>query len=393
MSYFKPYIDTSGYHYPTYNEILGALIDDMQTIYGTGIYLGNDSQDYELLSKFAEKIYDTYQVCEVIYNSHSPATAIGTGLDNIVAVSGITRKQATRSTVMVTLTGAAGSIIENGSVADESGVMWDLPEVVEIGSGGSVTVEAVCREYGVISAAAGTVTRIMTPALGWTSVTNLLDAYTGTVVETDSELRARQARSVALPSRSVLDSLIAALQLITDIGRVEVYENDTNSTDANGIPAHSICAVVEGGADADVAETIFMRKGLGCGTYGTTTVVVQDGTGTSHNIKFEKLGYVDVDIQITMTKRAGWSDTIPDKIRTAIVDYLDTFAIGTDLTTSIIWMVAQTVNEDIRVPQFSITLVKAAVHGETLGVGDVVIGFNETARGRATNIEIIATSS
>lgn len=392
MSYFRPYIDVTGYHYPTYNDILGELINDMQTIYGAGIYLGSDSQDYELLSKFAEKIYDTYQVCEVIYNSHSPATAIGTGLDNIVAVSGISRKQATRSTAVVTLTGAAGAVIENGAVADSAGVMWDLPESVEIGEGGAVTVEAVCREYGVISAPAGTITRIMTPTLGWTSVTNIADAYVGTVVETDSELRARQVRSVALPSRSVLDSLIAALQLITDIGRVEVYENDTNSTDANGIPAHSICAVVEGGADAEIAETIFMRKGLGCGTHGTTTVPVADDSGVSHNIKFERLGYVDVDIQITLTKRDGWSDTIPDKIRTAIVNYLDTFAIGTDLTTSIIWMVAQTVNEDIRFPQFSILLVKAAEHGETLSTADVEIGFNETARGRATNIDIVIST-
>ena len=37
MSYFKPYIDATGYHYPTYNEILEALIDDMQTIYGAGV--------------------------------------------------------------------------------------------------------------------------------------------------------------------------------------------------------------------------------------------------------------------------------------------------------------------------------------------------------------------
>ena len=98
MSYFAPYVDESGLHYPTYNDILEDLIEDMQTIYGSGIYLGSDSQDYQMLSKFAEKIYDTYQAMEIAYNAHSPVTAIGTGLDYIVAINGIKRKTGTNST-------------------------------------------------------------------------------------------------------------------------------------------------------------------------------------------------------------------------------------------------------------------------------------------------------
>ena len=35
MAYFKPYIDETGYHYPTCNDILEYLIDRMQTIYGS----------------------------------------------------------------------------------------------------------------------------------------------------------------------------------------------------------------------------------------------------------------------------------------------------------------------------------------------------------------------
>ena len=391
MSYFKPYIDESGYHYPTYNDILGQLIDDMQTIYGAGIYLGVDSQDYEMLSKIAEKMADTYQTIALAYHAHSPVTAIGATLDYVVAINGIARKQATKSVATLLLTGTAGTVVENGVVADSNGIMWDLPESVQIGQDGTVEAQATCRDYGLVSAGANTITRIMTPVYGLQSATNQFPATVGTVTESDSELRARQAESVALPARSVIESLKAALKTLTDVGRCEVYENDTSTTDANGIPGHSICVVIEGADNQEIAETIFKRKGLGCGTYGSTQITVTDEYAASHTIKFQRLEYVDVDIEITITKRAGWTDTLTDTIKNEIVSYLDSFAIGTDLTTSIIWMVAQSqaVNADIRIPQFSISLVRAAKHGSTLGLSDVAVDFNQTARGRVDYITII----
>lgn len=391
MSYFTPYVDASGLHYPTYNDIIEQLVDEMQTIYGSGIYLGADSQDYQMLSKIAEKIYDTYQAIELAYNAHSPLTSIGTGLDYIVALNGISRKQATRSVVTLSLTGAPGTTIEGGAAADVNGLMWDFADNVTIGQDGTAEVQATAREYGLITAARGSITRIMTPVMGWESVTNTLAASVGAVTESDSELRARQGESVALPSRSMVGGLYAALKNLPDVNRCAVYENDTNSTDSNGVPAHSVCCVVEGAEDGDIAQTIFMRKGLGCGTYGSESVDVVDDGGMVNTVNFERLGYADIDIEISLTRRSGWTSSLENEIKTAIVNYLDSFAVGTDLTSSIIWMVAQTVNADARTPQFSITSVLIARHGDELSTADVEIDFNEAARGRIDNITINIT--
>ena len=256
MSYFKPYVDENGYHYPTYNEILEDLIERMQQIYGSGIYLGNDSQDYQMLAAFAEKTYDCFQVGEISYNAHSPLTAIGTGLDYVVAINGIKRKVGASSTVTLALTGTPGTTINNGQAADSSGNIWQLPEVSIIGDDGTASVEAYCLQPGVIQAAEDTVTRIMTPTQGWESVTNPGAASTGTAVETDSQLRGRQGLSVAQPSQSIVKGLKGHLQGIENVQRVEVYENDKGVTDANGIPAHTVCAVVEGGDDTEIAEAV-----------------------------------------------------------------------------------------------------------------------------------------
>ena len=56
MSYFVPYIDESGYHYPTYTDVLTAIVEDMQRIYGAGIYLGMDSPEYQMLAQIAQYV-------------------------------------------------------------------------------------------------------------------------------------------------------------------------------------------------------------------------------------------------------------------------------------------------------------------------------------------------
>lgn len=391
MSYFAPYVDESGLHYPTYNDILEDLIDRMQTIYGAGIYLGNDSKDYQMLSMFADKIHDTYQSLEIAYNAHSPLTAIGTGLDYIVALNGITRKQATHSTVVMTLSGTTGTVITDGKVMDDNGHIWDLPETVILDSTGSATVNALCEDLGPIPAPAGTITGIVTPTEGWISAVNSEDAVTGSYVETDSALRGRQGESVAQPSQSIVMGLKSALIAIDNVRRVEIYENSTSTTDEKGIPSHSICCVVDGGDEKEIAEAIHLRKGMGCGTYGTDEVELEIEDGASQTICFTRVKYVDVDITLDITARAGYAASTASEISAAILDYLSAFSIGADLTTSIIWMVAQQVNTDFRSPSFSISSVTAARHGEEQSADDVAIDYDEVARGKAANITINVT--
>lgn len=58
MAYFAPYIDASGYHYPTYNDILSYIVENAYDIFGQDVYLGNDSQDYQLMSIFSRAVFD-----------------------------------------------------------------------------------------------------------------------------------------------------------------------------------------------------------------------------------------------------------------------------------------------------------------------------------------------
>lgn len=372
MSYQAPYIDASGYHYPTYQEILEDMVERVQSICGTDVYLGTDSMDYQLISIFALKIYDCYQAVELAYNSHSPVTASGTALDYIVALNGISRVQASKSVATVVLTGVPGTVIDNGIVGDTGGVLWDLPESVTIGDDGMAAVTATCRETGTVEAKPDTITKIMTPTINWISVTNPEAATVGTVVESDSALRARQALAVSAPSQSILSGLKAALLEVQDVSRVEVIENDTDSDIADGeIAAHSVCCIVEGGTvtdggagwsnDNSIAQTILAHKSMGCGTSGRHTVPITDSTGESYDIKYTRPERVEISIEVTITllDDSYSMDYYTKTIRTEVSRYISRYSIGKSFAPSMLWGIIQGINEDASNPSFLINNITA----------------------------------
>ncbi|GLG01590.1 hypothetical protein Alches_16300 [Alicyclobacillus hesperidum subsp. aegles] len=388
MSYFAPYIDAAGFHMPAYQDIVDQLVADAQNIYGQDIYLGYDSQDYQMISVFASMIYDSFLAAQAAYNSRSPSTAVGAALDAIVGVNGLVRKSAVYSTCQVVVSGTPGTMIANGVVSDVNGYNWSLPNPTVIGSGGRSTVTATCQTAGAIAANPGDINTIVTPQLGWSSVTNTVAATPGSPAETDSQLRARQAVSTEQPSQNMVDSLVAGLAAVPNIGRFKVYENYTNQTDANGIPSHSVDCVVEGGDPQDVANVIWLRKGIGCGTYGGTSVEITDSQGVVNTIYYDVPQYVDIDVTINVKQLQGFTQDTQAAIANAVYAYLNNAQIGVDVYNSALWGAALSANPTPNNPTFSVTGVTAAVHGQTQGTSDIPIAFNQVARGNLSYITV-----
>lgn len=388
MAYFAPYIDEQGLHIPTYSDIRDDLIQNARNIFGQDIYLGVDSQDYQWISVVASKINDTLQAIQFAYDSRGPGTAIGSGLDILVRLNGITRDQTTYSTCVVKLTGTPNTIISNGVAQDSSNYYWNLPPSIMIGTSGTVNAMATCQTPGPITANLGDICIIATPTYGWATVTNALSATPGVAIETDSRLKARQAISTSLPSLTVLEGTKGAIAAVKDVVRFEVYENDTNVSDVHGLPAHSITAVVEGGLDDDVAHAIFKKKGPGCYTNGTVEVDVADQRGQISSIRFFRPNYVDVDVVINVKQLAGYTTQTTTDIQISVANYLNDLSIGDGLPVSSIWGSALSVMPNLSKPRFSVTSVTVARHGGVQGSNDIALAFNEVTRGNAYYVTV-----
>lgn len=319
---------------PDYQTILSTITGYFKQIYGTDAYLESDSKDGQMVALVALAIHDANNTAIGCYNSFSPATALGDALTRNVKINGITRKAATNSTVDVTLNGTAGTTINSGSVKDTNGIIWNLPASITIGTGGSVIATATCTTSGAVAAVTGSVNQINTPTRGWTKVTNASAATIGSAAEKDSELRIRQRQSVALPSKTPFDALDGAIANIIGVTRHKLYENDTGSVDGNGLPAHSVAAIVDGGDANTIAKVIQGKKGQGVSTSGSTAVVVQDSWGNPHTISFSRSAPVPVYVAIVLKVFTGYTTQVGNDIRTAIAAYINSLDIGDDLLLS-----------------------------------------------------------
>jgi uncharacterized phage protein gp47/JayE len=351
----------------------------MQAIYGSDIVLDPSSQDGQMIAIFAQAMSDANDATIATYNSFSPTFAQGAGLSSLVKINGLRRLLPSLSTAVGNVVGQAGTIITNGQVTDVDGNVWNLPATVTIPGGGSISVTVTAAQAGAIVEAIGNINQISTPTRGWQSFTNTSQSTPGAPVETDAALRQRQAISTSIPSQTTLSSLYGALANLPGVTRVAVYENYTNTTDGNGLPAHSISAVIAGGVNSQIVQTIGQLKTPGAATYGTTTGTYMDPiTGITYTINYYVLASSEIKVAVTGTAMNGYSSLIATEIQNAVAAYLNSLAVGQDVQFSRMYAPAY-LNGAADSNTYEITGLTIALGAGSPGTSDIVVPFNSAA--------------
>lgn len=385
-------VTAEGISAPDYQTVLDTITGYFQQIYGSDAYLEPDSKDGQMVALVALAIHDANNTAISVYRSFSPATALGDALTSNVKINGITRRAATNSTVDLLLTGTVGTAITNGSVRDTNSVVWNLPATVVIGSDGTVVATATCANSGAVAAVAGSVNGINTPTRGWASVTNPLAATVGVAAETDAELRVRQSQSVALASLTPFDAVDGAIANVEGVTRHKLFENDQEVTDSNGLPPHSISAIVEGGDATEIANTIRSVKGQGVSTYGTTSAIVTDKYGNPYTIRFSRPIDVPVYVSITLKALTGYSSEVGDEIKAAVASYINSLAIGDSVLLSRVYSPANLgVVSGGNARYYDIMELLIGRSADDVAAANLVVAYDESASCSVDNIALVVT--
>ncbi|HBQ5188512.1 TPA: baseplate J/gp47 family protein [Klebsiella pneumoniae] len=385
-------VTAEGISAPDYQTVLDTITGYFQQIYGSDAYLEPDSKDGQMVALVALAIHDANNTAISVYRSFSPATALGDALTSNVKINGITRRAATNSTVDLLLTGTVGTAITNGSVRDTNSVVWNLPATVVIGSDGTVVATATCANSGAVAAVAGSVNGINTPTRGWASVTNPLAATVGVAAETDAELRVRQSQSVALASLTPFDAVDGAIANVEGVTRHKLFENDQEVTDSNGLPPHSISAIVEGGDATEIANTIRSVKGQGVSTYGTTSVIVTDKYGNPYTIRFSRPIDVPIYVSITIQALTGYSSEVGDEMKAAVAAYINSLAIGDSVLLSRVYSPANLgVVSGGNARYYDIMELLIGRSADDVAAANVVFAYDESASCSVDNIALVVT--
>lgn len=324
-------VTTTGYKLKTQNEWFDEekqLYLDIDPLWNLdpstpdGLKIAHDAEVFSALDETLQQAY----------NSKDPNKATGVDLDVITSLTGTTRSEGTASTVTgFVLTGVPNStVVPAGTVFESTvtGSRWTLDQTWTLDSSGIATVDITSTTTGPVEADANTITRIITTVPGLTSVTNPTPATPGTNVESDSSLRVKRATAVGRPGNNQIDSMLGELFAVSGTRRVKIYENDTNTTDTNGLPAHSIAPIIDGGTDADVAMAIYVKKNPGVMLYQAGTpvsVVVTSPTYPTNTkqIKFSRPVYVDMVVVVNIKDDGTLPSqaTLQPLIQEAILEY------------------------------------------------------------------------
>lgn len=391
------YLDATGYHYADYPSFLQYFTQKYQGIYGADIVLDDSSQDGQSVAIEAKAAYDSAAKGAAVFNSFSPSTAQGLGLARVVKINGLTKRVATNSTVDVTIGGTVGTTITSGVAQDGLNQLWNLPATVVIPFAGTIIVTATAAVSGAIAALPGTVTKIFTPTQGWQTVTNVGAAILGQPIETDAQLRKRQTISTANPSLTVLEGTMGAVLNVAGVTDGRPYENDTDTTDADGIPSHSIAIIADGGDSVDIAQAILDHKGPGCGTYGTTSETVTDQKGIPSVINFFRSTQKIIDVEISYHPFTGFLSGYLDLIANAVADAIGSatsegLGIGNDVLITKLYTPANLPGNPAGAT-YDITLIRIKIHGVgSFGTANLPMNFNWKAFCDAnTNVSFILT--
>ena len=275
-----------------------------------------DSQTASITQKDSELLY--------LANMLNPLKATGIFQDALGEIYYIRRKPAIASSAVIKCTGLPGTVIPVSaqimSTADDT--VWQNTEAQTIGSDGTCECVFECQSAGLISAAAGTLSRINTMVAGWDTAVNEAAAVVGQNAETQGAFEARRYASVGLNSRGTITAVYARVANCANVVSCIVRENKTNvpiEIDGYYLKAHSVFVSVVGGSDEDIAEAIYNSCSAGCDYNGNTTVSVTDGaTKAVEKVTFYRPAEFDVYVKVTLQGKDSLPDEYEKTVKSAV---------------------------------------------------------------------------
>jgi uncharacterized phage protein gp47/JayE len=314
-------------------DIKPEIEASLRSVLGSSINLLPASIFGQLIGVFSEREASLWDLGEEVYNSQYPDTGSGTSLDNISAITGITRLGADFTRVRATLTGVSGTQVLAGTVFSVLGnpvARFQADSTVTLISG-TALVDCTAEVTGPTQVLAGTLTVIETPVTGLTAVTNVEDGTLGRNLETDAELRIRRAETLQKAGAAAIDAIRARLLDLSGVTDVIAFENDTLVTDLAGRPAKSFEMVVNGGDEQLIADTIWAAKAGGIRTYGSETTSVTDSQGIARQINWSRPTLVPIYLIVNIIKTNQFPAGGAAEVQSRIVANGNSLGIGNDV--------------------------------------------------------------
>lgn len=315
-------ITENGLTLDSYDTLLNNLQSALNSIYapdGDSINFDSETPDGQAVNIYTQMGSDIRELAREIYNSFDPSKCSGVVQDSRYALNYLFRQGGTFTIQnidvvtdrTVTLSGLDANYNDinaaSYTVSDDAGNLWYLIDTVTL-EAGTHSLPFRSKDLGLVQTTVGTITNMVTTVLGVISVNNSTAPTTlGVPQETDLAFRIRRARSTEKSGQNNTDSMLSQVLDLDGVTDATVWVNSTNETDSTGTPAGYVWLIAEGGANSDIAETIYANS-CGRGTRGEVTVDVPAVSGQIFTVHFDRPTpvplYIKFDFHLTVQPSA-----------------------------------------------------------------------------------------
>lgn len=168
---------------PAVTDVVTGTESDINGAFGGTLNMDDRTPQGQLAGSLAAIIQDKNGAFLSLTAMVDPATSSGIWQDAIGLIYFMTRLPATATTVACICAGAPGTVINQGTLAqDTSGNTYTSSAAATISASGSVTVQFACTTTGPIPCASGAIS-LAQSVPGLTSVTNPSEGVIGSDVE------------------------------------------------------------------------------------------------------------------------------------------------------------------------------------------------------------------
>ena len=330
-NFFRTYEETREFITSQLREQFPTIATETGTVIGSIIEIATGVADEA--AQRASSVLDGVQV----------QAAIGTDLEEAVAVYGITRRASTNANVLLTFTNAsmtdeitllAGTEVETANGEPER---FALVEDITIPADSTAQVEAEAVQSGVLVVLADTVNVLVTAVANLT-VTNPNPSQGGTALESDLSLRRRFFLSLQGRTVNTEQSLLTAVLSVVNVTRALILTNEDNFT---------ISIYVEGGRSVNIGRVVLIYLPIHITSSGSITETYTDIVeGETLSVSFSRPISRLISVGIDFYNRSPETE-VQDSIRSGIEDLFSEVEIGSVLYASDITKIIQGLTDEV----------------------------------------------
>ena len=339
-------------------EYRDLLIDVFRAALGDDMSTRSQTPQMAMVRRLTKLFFEAETTLGYVRSGFDLRTMVNEQVDAYGAFAGVARKAGTRTEVTCTLGGISGTVIPAGArVRSTDEKVFELTASVTIGTGGTVDGDFQAVEVGRVLVDAGDITRILTLTQGWNTVTNAAAGTPGVAREEDRDYIVRIENFLARNSVGSVAAVRARIWEVDDVNDVIVLENREDSEQTYRgvtVAAGAFCAVVWGGAAADIGQAIYEAIRTDDPTSGDESVTITPTTAPLGDVtvNYQEATEIPVDLVATIGGDNNFPSTGLEQVKANLEAWwAGTWSVpGTGLTSSLVGIGRLPVAQDLYGP-------------------------------------------